>query len=299
MKIVTFQDGDRIGYGVIDGEEIVELTTAPGAPPHVRALLDRHGDRLDVAIGRLIESATDRLPLDRARLIAPIPNPRKFLSLGGNYQSHLAETAKIGIVRGATQTWFNKQTSCITGPFHPIEKPVLSEQLDYEGELGVVIGRRCRGVKAADAMAHVAGYLICNDVSVRDWQLRAPTHMIGKSFDTHGPMGAWLTTKDEIPDPHALRLTTHVNGELRQSASTSDMIARIGDMLEELTAAFTLEPGDILSTGTPAGVGGLMDPPRYLKAGDIVRVEIEALGHIENRVEMQPDPIRPIEPVYP
>jgi 2-keto-4-pentenoate hydratase/2-oxohepta-3-ene-1,7-dioic acid hydratase in catechol pathway len=299
MKIVTFQDGNRVGYGVIDGEEIIDLSSTPQAPPHVRALLDRHGGDLEPALRRLAAASMVRVRFDGVELLAPIPNPRKFLSLGGNYASHLAETAKIGMVRSATQVWFNKQTSCINGPYLPIEKPVLSDMLDYEGEMGVVIGRRCRGVKAADAMDFVAGYLICNDVSVRDWQLRAPTHMIGKSFDTHGPIGPWLTTPDEILDPHALRLTTHVNGELRQTASTGDMIARIGDMIEELTSAFTLEPGDILSTGTPAGVGGLMDPPRYMKAGDVVRVEIEGLGYIENRVEMQPEPIRPTMPVYP
>ncbi|WP_347269824.1 fumarylacetoacetate hydrolase family protein [Rhizorhabdus histidinilytica] len=299
MKIVTFRDGGRVGYGVVEDREIVDISILPHAPPHVRALLDAHGDALEPALRALAAAATTRLRLDAVRLLAPIPNPRKFLSLGGNYASHLAETAKIGMVRSPTQVWFNKQTSCINGPYLPIEKPVLSDQLDYEGEMGVVIGRRCRGVKAADAMAVVAGYLVCNDVSVRDWQLRAPTHMLGKSFDSHGPMGPWLTTKDEIPDPHALRLTTHVNGELRQSGSTGDMIARIGDMIEELTSAFTLEPGDILSTGTPAGVGGLMDPPCYLKPGDVVRVEIERLGHIENRVEPQPEPIRPTVPVYP
>ncbi|MFC0307837.1 fumarylacetoacetate hydrolase family protein [Rhizorhabdus histidinilytica] len=299
MKIVTFRDGGRVGYGVVEDREIVDISILPHAPLHVRALLDAHGDALEPALRALTAAATTRLRLDAVRLLAPIPNPRKFLSLGGNYASHLAETAKIGMVRSPTQVWFNKQTSCINGPYLPIEKPVLSDQLDYEGEMGVVIGRRCRGVKAADAMAVVAGYLVCNDVSVRDWQLRAPTHMLGKSFDSHGPMGPWLTTKDEIPDPHALRLTTHVNGELRQSGSTGDMIARIGDMIEELTSAFTLEPGDILSTGTPAGVGGLMDPPCYLKPGDVVRVEIERLGHIENRVEPQPEPIRPTVPVYP
>lgn len=298
MKIVTFRDGDRIGYGVIDGADIVDLTTAAQAPPHVRALLDQHGEDLEAALGRLVAAASGRVPLDGVTLLAPVPNPRKFLSLGGNYQSHLAETAKIGMVRSATQVWFNKQTSCINGPYLPIEKPVVSDMLDYEGELGVVIGRRCRGVKAAEAMDYVAGYLICNDVSVRDWQLRAPTHMIGKSFDTHGPVGPWLTTRADIPDPHALRMTTHVNGELRQQASTGDMIARIGDMLEELTTSFTLEPGDILSTGTPAGVGGLMDPPCYMKVGDVVRIEIEGLGHLENRVAMQPEPIRPTVPVY-
>ena len=156
--------------------------------------------------------------------------------------------------------------------------------MDYEGELGVVIGRRCRHVAAADAMAVVAGYVVVNDLSVRDWQLRSPTHTLGKSFDTHGPFGPWLVTRDEVPDPHALRLRTWVNGELRQDGHTSEMIHRIEDMVAELSTAFTLEPGDVLTTGSPAGVGALMDPPRYLAPGDRVRVEIEGLGHIENPV---------------
>lgn len=134
----------------------------------------------------------------------------------------------------------------------------------------------------------VAGYVVINDMSVRDWQLRAPTHTLGKSFDTHGPFGPWLVTRDEIPDPHALRLRTWVNGELRQDGNTAGMIHRIEAMLVELSTAFTLEPGDVLSTGSPAGVGGLMDPPRYLVPGDVVRVEIEGIGHIENRVVQEP-----------
>ncbi|KAF1066017.1 fumarylacetoacetate hydrolase family protein [Variovorax sp.] len=184
--------------------------------------------------------------------------------------------------------WFNKQVSCVAGPFDEVHRPRVSAQFDYEGELGVVIGRRCRHVRAEEAMAMVAGYVVINDMSVRDWQLRAPTHTLGKSFDTHGPFGPWLVTRDEIPDPHALRLRTWVNGELRQDGNTAQMIHRIEAMLVELTTAFTLEPGDVLSTGSPAGVGGLMDPPRYLVPGDVVRVEIEGIGHIENRVVEEP-----------
>lgn len=134
----------------------------------------------------------------------------------------------------------------------------------------------------------VAGFVVVNDMSVRDWQLRAPTHTLGKSFDTHGPFGPWIVTPDELPDPHVLRLRTWVNGELRQDASTSEMIHRVEDMLVELGSCFTLEPGDVLCTGSPAGVGGLMDPPAYLRIGDLVRVEIEGIGAIENRVIAEP-----------
>jgi len=186
--------------------------------------------------------------------------------------------------------WFNKQVSCVAGPYDPVHKPWVSDQFDYEGELGVVIGKRCRHVRAEEAGEVVAGYVVVNDLSVRDWQMRAPTHTLGKSFDTHGPFGPWLVTPDEIPDPHALRIRTWVNGELRQDSNTSLMIHRIEAMVAELSTAFTLEPGDILSTGSPAGVGGLMDPPRYLNPGDLVRVEIESIGAIENRVIPEPRP---------
>jgi 2-keto-4-pentenoate hydratase/2-oxohepta-3-ene-1,7-dioic acid hydratase in catechol pathway len=190
--------------------------------------------------------------------------------------------------RPAHQTWFNKQVTCVNGPYDDIHLPRVSATLDYEGELAMVIGRRGRHIKASAAKEFIAGFTICNDVSVREWQLRASTHTLGKSFDTHGPLGPWIVTLDELRDPHDLSLRTLVNGELRQNANTSELLWRFGDMLEELSTSFTLEPGDILSTGSPAGVGGAQQPPVYLKAGDVVRVEIEGIGHIENRVVPEP-----------
>jgi 2-keto-4-pentenoate hydratase/2-oxohepta-3-ene-1,7-dioic acid hydratase in catechol pathway len=166
--------------------------------------------------------------------------------------------------------------------------PRVSTQLDYEGELAMVIGRKARHVRAADAMSVVAGFMVANDVSVRDWQRRAPTATLGKSFDTHGPVGPWLTTLDAIPDPAGLTIRTWVDGELRQQGHGSEMIWSFGQMIEELSSVFTLEPGDILSTGTPAGVGQGFDPPRFLTEDQVVRVEIEGLGHIENRVVAEP-----------
>ena len=230
-----------------------------------------------------------RLALGQVRLCAPIPDPQKYLGLGGNYPSHLAEAAKRGLVRDtASQVWFNKQVSSIAGPYDVVYRPRASEQLDYEGELGVVIGTRCRDVPREEAHRVIAGYVVVNDLSVRDWQMQSPTHTLGKSFDTHGPFGPWLVTSDEIPDPHRLELRTWVNGELRQHGSTSEMIHRIEDMVAALSAAMTLMPGDVLTTGSPAGVGGLMEPPRYLQPGDCVRVEIEGIGSIENQVILEP-----------
>jgi len=164
----------------------------------------------------------------------------------------------------------------------------VSEKLDYEGELGFVIGRRCRHVPKERAREVIAGYLVVNDVSVRDWQARAPTMTLGKSFDTHGPIGPWIVTPDEVPDPHALDLKTWVNGGLRQSSNTHHMIFNCYEQVEVLSTAFTLEPGDIVSTGTCSGVGVLMKPRGYLKIGDVVRVEVEGIGYIENRVIEEP-----------
>jgi 2-keto-4-pentenoate hydratase/2-oxohepta-3-ene-1,7-dioic acid hydratase in catechol pathway len=162
--------------------------------------------------------------------------------------------------------------------------PSVSDKLDYEAELGVVIGMRCRHVSREQARLVIAGYTVCNDVSVRDWQSRAQTMTLGKSFDTHGPIGPWIVTDDEVPDPHALRLRAFVNGEVRQDSNTADMIYDIYEQIAYLSMVMTLEPGDVLATGTPAGVGVGMVPPCFLKLGDVVRIEVEGVGAIENKV---------------
>jgi 2-keto-4-pentenoate hydratase/2-oxohepta-3-ene-1,7-dioic acid hydratase in catechol pathway len=225
------------------------------------------------------------IALADVRLLAPIARPPKFLAAGLNFTDHIAET---GMDQPTSPVFFNKQTTCVVGPGDDVHRPRVSELLDYEGELGVVIGRRCRHVPAADALDVVAGYLIVNDVSVRDWQLRSPTMTLGKSFDTHGPIGPWLTTVDEIDDPHDLTIRTWLNGELLQDGSTASMVFDIGTQIETLSTAFTLEPGDIIATGTPAGVGIARQPPVWMKAGDVVRVEIEGLGALENPIIDEP-----------
>ena len=292
MRLATFVQGGTHRIAALAEEAALDLSAAANAPASLRDLLEAGPDGA-AWLQTQLERRGPRLALAELQLAAPIPAPRKFLALGGNYQSHLAEAAKVNVARGPGQTWFNKQVTCVRGPYETIWKPAISEQLDYEGELGVVIGARCRAVRAADWRRIVAGYVVVNDLSVRDWQMRAPTHTLGKSFDTHGPFGPWLTTADEIDDPHALHLQTFVNGQKRQSASTADMIHSIGEMIEELTSCFTLEPGDVLSTGSPAGVGGLMTPPAYLRVGDVVRIEIDKLGAIENRVVAEPAPPSP------
>ena len=172
--------------------------------------------------------------------------------------------------------------------YDQVHLPAVSDMLDYEAELGVVIGRRCHRVPASEARSVVAGYLVCNDVSIRDWQRRSPTMQLGKSFNTHGPIGPWIVTADEIPDPQALRVRMLVNGEVRQDANTEQMIYGVDAQIAYLSTVMTLEPGDVLATGTPCGVGTAMEPPCYLQVGDVMRVEIDGIGHIENRVVAEP-----------
>ena len=281
MKIARFRVADgpvRLGR-VDDGATITDISDVPGVGTSLRAILP------DLASRRAAILAADgpRLPLDAVVLEAPIDDPQKYLGIGMNYAAHAEEARKAGIPTPTSQFWFNKQVSCIVGPHDPIEKPAVSDELDYEIELGVVIGRRCRHGPVEDARSVIAGYLVANDVSVRDWlQKRSPTFTLGKSFDTHGPLGPWLTTDDEIDDPHGLAMRLTVNGEERQNWTTGDMIHNIWEQIAELTTVMTLMPGDILATGTPAGIGA---PTRtWLRPGDVVRAEIEGLGAIEHRV---------------
>ena len=222
--------------------------------------------------------------LDSVKLLAPVTSPSKFLAIGLNYQSHADESRRIGVAQQQSQIWFNKQVSCIVGPDEAIDHPAVVEQLDYEAELGLMIGRRGRNIRPEDALDYVAGYMIVNDVSARDWQKRSPTWTLGKSFDTHGPIGPWLVTPDEIGDPHALELSLRVNGELRQQANTGQMIHDIRAQISYLSEVMTLEPGDLLATGTPSGVGVAMTPPQFLKEGDVVTIDIERIGQLSNPV---------------
>jgi len=234
--------------------------------------------------------AARRHALGEVRRHAPVPDPPAILAIGMNYRAHVAE---MGREPPEWQYWFNKQRTAVTGPGEPIVLPSVSDMVDYEGELAMVIGRRCQHVPAARAHEVVAGYTIVNDVSARDWQWRTPTFTMGKSFDTHAPCGPELVTGDELGDPGALAIRTWVNDELRQDSSTADLIFGCAAMIEYLTTAFPLEPGTIIATGTPAGVGAGMDPPRFLAQGDTVRIAIEGIGELSNPVEQggRPEPV--------
>lgn len=223
-----------------------------------------------------------RYTFDEVRLRPPLLRPGKILCAGTNYLSHLAENPKA--TRPEEPFFFAKLPSVVIGPQDPIVKPALTEQLDYEVELAVVIGRPMRDVPAERALEYVAGYTILNDVSARDVQFRNNQITLGKNFDTFAPMGPCLTTADEIPDPSRLRLRTWVNGELRQDEPAAGMIFSIPELLARLSAVLTLEPGDVVSTGTPAGVGVFRQPPVFLQPGDIVTMEIDGIGRLENPV---------------
>jgi 2-keto-4-pentenoate hydratase/2-oxohepta-3-ene-1,7-dioic acid hydratase in catechol pathway len=272
MRIARFDQDGRTRTGAVLGEEIADL-----------------GDLDPIALLTGVTTAdleaAPRLPAAAVRLRPPIDRPRKFLAIGLNYSDHCAET---GRPEPDFPVFFNKQVTCLIGHGDEIHVPRASAMVDYEGELGVVIGRRCRHVPVERALEVVAGYTIVDDVTVRDWQLRAPTMTIGKSFDTHGPVGPWIVSPDEVGDPSALRIRTLVNGEVLQDAPTSGMIFSVAEQIATLSTACTLEPGDIIATGTPAGVGIVRQPPRWLVPGDTVRVEIDGIGALENPVIAEP-----------
>ena len=285
MRLATFSHSGRARVGLVHDDQVLDLVAAePELPTSLRELIAAGPDA--IALVKRAEARTGyRLALRDVQLLAPIPRPGKVLAIGVNYADHIAE---MGRQKPDHPTVFNKQVTCVSGPRADIHLPRVSSALDYECELAFVIGRRCRHVPKARAAAVIAGYCIMNDVTVRDWQVHTPTWTMGKSFDTHGPLGPWLTTADAVPDPHALGLRTFVNGEKRQDSNTRNLVFNCFDLVAYLSTAFTLEPGDVISTGTPGGVGAAMKPPRWLVAGDVVRVEIDQLGTLENKVIPEP-----------
>ena len=288
MKLVTYAVRGTTSIGVVVGNRVIDLPASDASLPRsMRAFLQAGPQALAKAKAIDVQNAPG-WPLADVRLEAPVPNPEKFLAIGMNYQKHKQEALDAGMQVPDTQIWFNKQVSCVNGPFDPVHMPRASDKLDYEAELGVVIGRRCRHVSVADAPSVVAGYVVVNDVSVRDWQLASPTMTLGKSFNTHGPFGPWIVTADEVPDPHNLHMRMLVNGEVRQEVNTGELIHNVWEQIAHLSTVMTLEPGDVLATGTPSGVGVALKPPQFRKVGDVMRVEIDGIGHIENVVVAEP-----------
>jgi len=283
MRLARFGDSQGVSaLGMLDGDEIADLSGA-GVPSEPAAALAEIG-RDDLA---KLAGDAPRLPLADVRLLAPAA-PRKYLAIALNYADHIAE---MGMEAPEVPVFFNKQVTCVTGPGAEVHMPKVSTLLDYEAELALVIGERCRHVPVERAHEVIAGYTCANDLSVRDWQGRAQTMTIGKSFDTHGPLGPWLVTPDEVGDPQDLRVRCYVNDELRQDASTAEMVFDCFQQVSHLSEAFTLEPGDVIATGTPAGVGLGRQPFReyLLHVGDTVRVEIERVGELVNTVVEEPE----------
>ena len=311
MRLVTFEDepkGHRLG-AVADGL-VVDLNAA------YRALLEERGERRAgelalkvvppemvafLAAGeRAMNAAREALALatrlgadgarerglarraESVRLRAPVPRPPKFILVGLNYRDHAEEA---GMKIPEVPTFFSKYSNCVIGPGDAIKIPKVSTMIDYEGEYAFVIGRAGRDISPDRAMDYVAGYTIVNDVSCRDYQMKTGQWMIGKTFDTFAPMGPCLVTPEEIPDPHNLELSLYLNGQRMQHSNTRNLIFKTEYLISFLSQVFTFEPGDVVSTGTPGGVGFARKPPVFMKPGDRVRIEIEGLGELENPIE--------------
>jgi len=287
MRLARYSHGGSPRAGLIVGDGVVDIARhIPDAPSDIPTLM-RQWQHLKPQLERAAAGRPDHALAD-VRLLAPIARPGKILAIGLNYIDHIEET---GAQKPAWPVFFAKMPNAANGPFDPIELPAVSRELDYEAELVFVIGRTCRNVSRARAHEVIFGYCAGNDVSVRDWQKRTPQWVVGKSFDSHAPFGPWITTADEV-NPHALGIRCLVNGDLRQNSNTKFLLFDCYAQIEYLSQAMTLEPGDLVFTGTPGGVAMGMKTPVWLNAGDVVRVEIDRLGAIESRVEQGTADIR-------
>jgi len=314
MKLLSYDLQGQTRIGVLSNEVVVDLVSAreklagslnsefasiahvsdmlslldAGEPAlrAARSLVDKVSSYVEDRPGPPLHKGSVILPLAEIRLVAPIPRPRKnLICLGLNYHDHWAETAgRRGEPLPSVPVFFTKSPTAVIGPFDDVVYPSATAELDHEVELAVVIGRRGKDISRKEAFDYVAGYTILNDVSARDLQRRHQQWFRSKSLDTFAPLGPYLVTKDEIENPHGLSMELTVNSEVRQKSNTGNMIFKIPEIVEILSQDMTLEPGDIIGTGTPAGVALGMSPPRYLKMNDVVEARIEGLGHIRNRV---------------
>jgi 2-keto-4-pentenoate hydratase/2-oxohepta-3-ene-1,7-dioic acid hydratase in catechol pathway len=299
MKLVSLAVGDRECAGVVIEGQVLLLEAASGgrlADPELgKNALPLKSVFADPEMMREVRDLAARgveeprflsrfaIPLRQEDLHAPIPRPGKVLCLGLNYRDHAAES---GAGPPDEPVVFTKASSSVIGPGAPIRLPRVSDQIDYEVELAVVVGPHAKNVSAEEAMYHVAGYTVLNDVTARDYQRErgGGQWTLAKSFDSFCPIGPWIVTPDEVPDPHDLSLECTLSGETMQSSSTSQMIFRIPEIIAYLSAALTLEPGDVIGTGTPAGVGFARTPPRFLRDGDVVECTMEGVGTLVNPV---------------
>ena len=285
MKLVTYEHNDRVAIGLLRDEYIIDLSAVA---PDMIGLIES-GEQGLAQARAAAETAGDAIPLSDVRLLPPIHTPRRnVMCVGKNYVEHTRESFEA---RGeAVETIeypviFTKTTTCVNGPYDDITyDAAVSQHIDYEAELAVIVGRRVKNTNREEAQAAVFGYTVLNDVTARDLQSLHKQFFKGKSLDGSCPIGPWIVTTDELPDPYSLRITCHVNGELRQDSANETMTFDIPTIISHLSRGMTLLPGDIIATGTPSGVGFAMKPPVFLRPGDVVECAIEGIGAIRNRI---------------
>lgn len=285
VKLLTYQYAHRTAIGLLRDGVIFDLSRVA---PDMLSLIEMGAQGLSLARDA-DATATATLPLAAATLLAPIPTPRRnAMCVGKNYAEHARESYEArgeAIVSTEFPVIFTKATTCVNGPYEDVPfDAAISEQIDYEAELAVIIGREVKNASREEALAAVFGYTVLNDITARDLQTLHKQFFKGKSLDGSCPMGPWIVTADEIPDPYALRITCHVNGELRQDSAAETMTFDIPTIIGHLSRGMTLLPGDIIATGTPSGVGFAMKPPVFLRPGDVVECAIEGIGSIRNRI---------------
>lgn len=279
MKLATYEDGG-IKIGVVIGDAIVD-TGFEGTMIDLIARWDALRPQVEA---RAVPGAGK--PLASVKLLAPVLKPAKIWAIGLNYADHIAESK---VAAPEKQVWFTKAQTSVNGPFDPILIAKGTATADYEVELVAVIGKRGKHISVDRAHEHVFGYCVGNDVTERMWQHATPQWSLGKSFDTHAPIGPWITTAEEVGDPHTLDIKCFINGDRRQNSNTRHLVFNIWEQIAHLSTGITLEPGDLIFTGTPGGIGGAMDPRQFLQPGDTVRSEIEKLGTIEGVMVAEPD----------
>jgi 2-keto-4-pentenoate hydratase/2-oxohepta-3-ene-1,7-dioic acid hydratase in catechol pathway len=278
LKLATFEQGHGPELGLVKPAGVLPLSrTLPGLGGEMAGLIAAWPLAEPDVRACDADEAASLLPLHTITFLAPVPRPGKILAIGLNYADHIAEA---GMPTPERQLWFAKMSTSAHGPYAVVQIPRVSTQVDYEAEMVAVIGKGGRHIPKSEAPSAIFGYCVGNDVTARDWQLSSPQWTVGKSFDTHGPFGPWITTADEVGDPHNLAIRGYVNDELRQESNTRRLVFDVYDQVEHLSQAMTLEPGDILFTGTPGGVGIGLNT--FLQPGDRVRVEVEKLGAIDN-----------------
>ncbi len=287
MKLVTYKTDNDARLGLLRDDHVIDLAAASDGrlPPDMLTFL-RQGEPALKLARQVAENGTASTPVSDVTLLAPIPNPSKIVAIGLNYMDHCREQ---NVKPPERPIIFCKFSTAVVGPGATIRwDPALTQQVDYEVELGVVMGRLARRVPAAEALDYVAGYTICNDVTARDLQHGDRQWVRGKSLDTFCPLGPWLVTRKEVPDPQDLSLRCTLNGQVMQDSTTAEMIFGVAYLIEFISRAFTLLPGDVIATGTPHGVGVFRSPQIFMKDGDVVTVEVEGLGQLTNDCREEP-----------